>query len=284
MEHINPCLKKCGECKYQSECPGCRYNCEHELCDIAKCCRDRGHSTCETCTDRTFCPTLRSAPMMYKHRKEKFEAQETAAQKRRENSAVMLKWLKPMFAVLVIAEVVGLFTGTFSDFLAPAALAVFNLASAAIQLLHAYFLGRMKPVCVRYGDAAKFLMISALLSAVLIPVKLVGGIAVTVVGIVTGIAGLAVNIRAVYSEYHAHSDAIVDFDPYLAEGWEKLWKWQIGTMAVIFGGTVLVPMLGILMLLLMLAASVASLIIEIVELVYIRRMISQFEWNTEADG
>jgi len=282
MEHINPCLKKCGECKYQSECPGCRYNCEHELCDIAKCCRDRGHSTCETCTDRTFCPTLRSAPMMYKHRKEKLEVQETAAQKRRENSAVMLKWLKPMFVLLVIAEVVGLFSDTLSKFIAPAAVMVFSLALVVTQFLHAYFLHNMKNVCSRYGDAAKFMLIAAVLGIA----QLFGnipGTALSVIAVIIGAVGLVMMLISVYHEYHAHSDAVVDYDGDLAECWEKLWKWKIGTMIAMFGGAVFVPMFGLLVLILMFAASIASIVIEIAELVYIRRMISQFEWNNDGN-
>jgi len=81
------CLKSCAECqmKEQLNCPGCYQGPGERFkgdCALKKCCVGRGHETCETCTERTFCPTLRSAPMMPKYRREKEEAFPKAKRKK----------------------------------------------------------------------------------------------------------------------------------------------------------------------------------------------------------
>lgn len=58
------CGKLCEECQYKEmlQCPGCKegpgkaWNCE---CELAKCCRDKGHQNCTTCSYSTSCGKLR---------------------------------------------------------------------------------------------------------------------------------------------------------------------------------------------------------------------------------
>ena len=279
MEHMNPCLKNCGECKYQSECPGCRFNCEHGLCEIAKCASDRGHTACDTCTDRTFCPTLRSAPMMFRHRKEKAEAEAMAKEKRKADAEVMLRWLKPMFTVLLVGYIFGFIAGLLPDIVPPAVRYVTSGITAVFQILHAYYLKKLDSVKSRYGTAAKFLFIAALINIAVNLLTIPGSTALNILGLAVNVVSSVMLLMSVYHEYNTHSDAVVDFDGELAEKWEKLWKWKIGAIIASILASVLSFILGLLAALVILGAVAVEFVIDILALVYLKRMICAVEWD-----
>jgi hypothetical protein len=74
----------------------------------------------------------------------------------------------------------------------------------------------------------------------------------------------------IYHTYNAHSWVTAEADPELSDNWEKLWKWEVITLA----GTLCSPILavlGLLGVLVLLALLVFSVIVDVLALVYLRR-------------
>lgn len=58
------CGKNCETCAYRENlnCPGCQSGPDRSIsaqCELAQCCRTKGHEVCETCGFHDTCRTLR---------------------------------------------------------------------------------------------------------------------------------------------------------------------------------------------------------------------------------
>ena len=73
----NCCGKDCESCTVREaeQCPGCRHIADFGECEIVSCCKDKGHESCSTCTQQTWCPTVQKSISMPKYRREKADAE-----------------------------------------------------------------------------------------------------------------------------------------------------------------------------------------------------------------
>ena len=60
------CGKNCDDCSYKisEQCPGCMEGPGHQTygaCDLARCCRDKGHEKCDTCRFNYDCYLLKDS-------------------------------------------------------------------------------------------------------------------------------------------------------------------------------------------------------------------------------
>lgn len=274
----NYCGKDCETCAVREaeQCPGCRHIADFGECEIASCCKDKGHESCSTCTQRTWCPTVRKAVSMPKYRREKAEAEAETNRRNREIAGLMVKWCVPLFWILLILEGIGLVETLFEKL--SAIMLVFHGASELLYLLEAFFLYKMRPAADRYGKAALFTMLTAVFSG--ISGFLSSGDTAQILTILIALPGAIFSYLAVYHTYNAHSDAVTDADGELAEKWEKLWKWTIYALVGMFLAVPVAALLGILGLLVVM---IATVVCGVLKLVYLHRMIEIFRWYLDED-
>lgn len=272
----NYCGKDCETCAVREaeQCSGCRHIADFGECEIASCCKEKGHECCSTCTQRTWCPTVRKAVSMPKYRREKAEAEAETSRRNRKVAGIMVKWCVPLFWILLILEGVGLMESLFEK--APTILLFFNGATILLYLLEAFCLYKMRPAADRYGKAALYTMLTAVFSGISGFLSL-GNIA-QILTILIALPGAILSYLAVYHTYNAHSNAVTDADGELAEKWEKLWKWTIYALVGMFLAVPAAALLGVLGLLLLLVAMVVTAICGVLKLVYLYRMIGIFRW------
>ncbi len=277
----NYCGKDCETCAVREaeQCQGCRHIADFGECEIASCCKDKGHESCSTCTQRTWCPTVRKAVSMPKYRREKTEAEAEINRRNREIAGLMVKWCVPLFWILLILEGMGLMDTLFEK--VPVMQLVLNSAAILLYLLETFFLYKMRPASERYGKAALFTMLTAVFSG--ISGFLSSGDTAQILTILIALPGAIFSYLAVYHTYNAHSDAVTDADGELAEKWEKLWKWTIYALIGMFLAVPVSAVLGILGLLLLLAVMAATVICGVLKLVYLYRMIEVFRWYLDED-
>ena len=118
------CGKNCTECaqKESLNCQGCKTGPGRQFggaCELAKCVRDKGHETCETCGFKGSCGTLRSRDSMPDYRRRKIEAEETRKAAIAKRAPVLDKWLWILFWLFIPSEIGGLMANeTIVEFLA----------------------------------------------------------------------------------------------------------------------------------------------------------------------
>ena len=65
--------------------------------------------------------------------------------------------------------------------------------------------------------------------------------------------------------------------------WEKLWKWTIYALVGMFLAVPVSSLLGLIGLLLLLAAMIAAVVCGVLNLIYLHRMIEAFRWYLDRE-
>ena len=100
------CGKTCAECiqKETMNCFGCKTGPGSQYggdCELAKCCRSKGHQECTTCGFNGNCGTLRGKDSMPEYRIKRMEAEKNRAAAIAKRASVMGKWLWILFWLII---------------------------------------------------------------------------------------------------------------------------------------------------------------------------------------
>ncbi|MBQ8187370.1 MAG: DUF3795 domain-containing protein [Clostridia bacterium] len=274
----NPCGKNCEECAVREEisCGGCPSVVSDAGCGIAECASKNNHESCATCTMRPTCPTYRQAPSMPARRR---EAEEEARQKRErltENAKICGKWMRMMFWLMIVLIPVGLAEDVTGSF--PAVHLIVEGIIAACNLLTAFCLWKMQKAEKRYRTAALLHGGGILLDSIAAVVFDVIFPDAAVLRLILTVPAAVMLIAAAYQTYTAHSWVTAEADRELSDNWERLWKWEIITIAGVLCSPVL-AFFGLLGILAVFAVLVFTVIVDVLAIVYLWRSAELFrEW------
>ena len=283
------CGKDCGSCPQREtmNCPGCKTGPGAVWpgeCELAKCCRDRGHETCGTCTQQKACGLWSRQEEMPARRRERreFEARKLADQEVRkkalaEDAAVLARWLWPLFWLIVPGTIAGLMSDdTLSAYwpglVIPGEILGF-LCTVAYGLL-LLSLARVNGGYRAAGVCTLFVAVAGIIIQSLgggDPRNVERGIAL----ILTLLAGVAALVGE-YTECTSHAEALEPVDLELSGKWRRLWKWYIGTYLGSVGSIVVVMIFGPLGLLVMLASIIGMMVVALLKLGYLWRTAKTF--------
>lgn len=273
------CGKCCAECaqKEALNCPGCRPGPGRQVsgdCTLARCCRDKGHETCESCIFRGNCNKLmgREHVPEYRLKKVEAEAQEKAAIAQR--TPILGKWLWVIFWLIIPSTIASLMTNDTIASYFPALYLPGQILNAAISIAYGVILIKLADLEERYRTAGRYGLIAGLVSAVLAIITGAGDPPAWTLLITLPAAIIA--IIGEYNECLAHSAVLTGVNNNLSEEWLNLWKWYIGSYAAMLVSLLLVLIIPILGLLVILAASIVMIIIGILKLVYLYRTAKAF--------
>ena len=90
------------------------------------------------------------------------------------------------------------------------------------------------------------------------------------------IVTIVVDMLGEYYEFMGHTDVLCDVDTVLSDKWFNLWKWYLGTFLCIISGTVLAVILPLIGLLVVLAATVGTLVVNVLKIVYLYKTAKAF--------
>ena len=267
---LNLCGKSCEECTYREHlnCPGCAA--VRGECEIAVCCRDKGHEACGTCSYQETCIKLRNKGLQPERRERRRELEQKKQEAQAAKDAALYrrapifgKWIWYLFILTLANNVVSILLGDGMARLE-------EILSLAFLFVYAAILLKMAVEERRYRVAALCTIVSGAISTV-------GTLAIgedTGWFLLFAIPAAVIGLYGEYQEYYAHADAVEDFDQALAEKWRKLWMW----MALAMGGTIL----GILTLVIVIgvfiaiAASVAMVAVAVMKIIYLYRTAKLF--------
>lgn len=271
------CGKSCAECTYKEElsCPGCQAGPgkpHYAECDLAQCCQDKCHETCETCQLQPHCGKLRGKERIPEYRIKSREAERANLEKLAKRAPVLGKWLWVLFWLVIPSTVASLMTNEDIMAALPALFVPGTVLQAVTLLVHVFALWQLGKLEERYKTAA---------------VCALAGIVTTLASLLTGgenegwtllitIPAAIVIMVGKYNEFTAHSIVLQGMDYELSNKWSNLWKWYIGCYGAILGCILLVIIAPVLGLLVMLAALVGLIVVGIVEMVYLYKTAKQF--------
>lgn len=273
------CGKNCEECasKEALNCPGCKSGPGSAWsgdCEIAKCRKDKGHETCETCSYNTGCYTLRKKDGMPEARLQKRAAEAERKEQTARSAAFFGKWLWILFLMAVSGAIAGLIGAETVAVWFPALLLPGQILETAYNLAYGLILLKLAVENDRYRTAGICCLIGAGIAAIVAVIS--GGGEVPGWTLVFTLPATVVSFVGEYHEYMGHSEALRDADPAQSEQWRKLWKWYIGSFAALVGSIIVILIVPILGVLVVLAAAIAVLAISIMKLVYLYRAAKLF--------
>lgn len=268
------CGKNCAECTYREgmNCPGCKvgpgkqYGCD---CDLAKCCRDKGHETCGTCGLRGTCAIYYNRDRKPEYRQKRTESQNRLAAAIAQRAPLLGKWLWVLFWLFIPSNIASLMTNENIAGLIPGIYQIGGFLSAACTVAYGVILIQLTSVEVRYRTAGICYLVGGVVQ--ILAACISAGVQIPAVVTLLALPSGIVALVAMYQEFTAHSQVLLGVDHDLSEKWTTLWKWNIGVYAALIGIVVLSLLIPILGVLLLIAAAIAMIVVSILKLVYLYR-------------
>lgn len=273
------CGKNCAECTRKESliCPGCKAGPGRQFggdCELAKCVRDKGHETCETCIFKGNCGTLRNRDFIPDYRIKRLEAEERRKAAIARKAPVLGKWLWIIFWLIIPGTIGSLMANKTVVELIPALSIPGQLLNAITSVTYGAILLKLGSQDDSYRTAGICGLIAGLSS---VGAAVINGAAEGATWILLfTIPAAIVALVGEYHEYMAHAAVLRDVDYALSENWETLWKWYIGLFAAMIGSIIVMLIIPILGAIAILAAAVGTVIVSIQKLVYLYRTAKIF--------
>jgi hypothetical protein len=273
------CGKSCAECtqKEALNCPGCKIGPGRQFggeCELAQCCRGKGHEVCDTCGFKGNCGTLRSRDYQSENRKRKFESELRQKEAIAKRVPILGKWLWILFWLIVPATIAGIMGIKNVMDVAPGVYMTGQILKAVCAIAYGAILFKLSTEEDRYRTAGICALVSAAASVLVIVIF--GAAKAPTWSLIITLPMAIVALVGEYNEYIAHSSVLLGVDNELPEKWTTLWKWYIGCMLGMFGSIIMMlisPILGIIVLL---GATIGILVVSIMKLVYLYRTAKVF--------
>lgn len=272
------CGKSCAECVHKEElkCPGCRVGPGNRIggtCDLAKCCRAKGHETCETCSFQSNCGTLRRKESVPDDRRRKLAQSEEERAAIAKRAPILGKWLWILFWLFIPAEAASLFGNeTIAQYI-PFLGVLGQVVSGAVNIIYCLILIRLGSAESRYRHAGICALIAWALN--LLAGALFGD-AENVLSLLLTAPGAILALVGEYQEFAAHENALWGVDNTLSDKWGLLWKWNIGSYGALLGCAILILFAPVLAAIVVIGTAIAILVIHVVKLVYLYRTAKAF--------
>ena len=107
------CGKDCEQCAFgrANGCPGCQNGPGGSgECELAQCCRSKGHQSCDTCNFMQSCTTLHNREQLPIWRQRRRERREEEQQRIDRNAQLLGKWLWVLFWLIIPSAIGSLMT------------------------------------------------------------------------------------------------------------------------------------------------------------------------------
>lgn len=272
------CGKSCAACTRREEvnCPGCKVGPGRPFgseCELAECCRSKGHEVCETCGFQGNCGTLRSREHQIDYRKRKLEAKQREQERIAKQAPVLGKWLWILFWLIVPATAAAMMGNNVLK-AAPTVYLTGRILSNVCSAAYGVILLKLASEEDRYRTAGICGLISA--AAGLLLLTLSGGAEAPTWSLLLTLPTAVITIVGEYNEYQAHAGVLAGVDHDLSAKWTALWKWYIGLMTAMAAGVLLLLMAPALGAVAVIVSGIGTIITGVLKLIYLYRTASVF--------
>lgn len=272
------CGKSCAACASREElnCPGCKAGPGRPFsgeCDLAECCRSKGHEVCGTCGFQGSCGMLRSRERQIDYRKRKLEAKQREQERLAKQTPVLGKWLWVLFWLIVPATAAAMMGNNVLK-AAPAVYLTGRILSNVCSAAYGAILLKLATEEDRYRTAGICGLICA--AAGLLLLALSSGAEAPTWSLLLTLPTAVVSLVGEYNEYQAHAVVLAGVDHELSAKWTLLWKWYIGLMAAMLASVLLILMAPALGVIAVIVSGIGTIAAGVVKLIYLYRTANVF--------
>jgi len=271
------CGKLCSACveKQAGRCASCLSGPGRPVvgvCEIASCAREKGNESCDTCTYRAQhgCGKFSRKDDRLKQITEQMEKDTYAYAALLTRAAVLAKWLKPLFWMIVPNVIVSVLPLEAMGNLIPALQGTGQYLSALVTLVYGIIL-----LCIRSCSRGYFFAGICSVAAALI------NVVITVTGggpgaLIFVLPSVVAVLYGEYWEFTTHGKMLVGANDDLAGKWSLLWKWRIGITIAAYASVFLSLAAPIFGMLAVLVLGIGMIVVGVLKLVYLYRTMKTF--------
>lgn len=271
------CGKSCDSCDYKisEQCPGCGEGPGHKeygACDLAKCCRDKGHEKCDTCKFNSDCYLLKDKEYMPEEMAKKTKMELDRREKMSTIGPMLAFWINMLLWTNVPNFIGSLMSDGIASGVPTEIAAIGNLISLAAQLAYVLILFKISVADKKYMYGGVAMGISLGLSVVVICMTFY--LPINNQKVLLAISGVSlvaavVSVVGAYYEIVAHAGVLRGVDNILSQKWIKLWNWTLIMMLLMVGGLFLSVIMAGLASLMVLASTIIAFVVGILKLKYL---------------
>lgn len=273
----NYCGKNCETCSFRDAlaCRGCKSGPGRVFggdCEVANCCRERGHDTCSTCNQNNWCSKQKHVEDLAETRFQKKEWERAKREQFETHAGMLAKCFTAIFWLNIVAFLPDLMGNDFTK--------GFPILHQTGQMISLVFSLAITAVYAIMGKVNRRYRITAACMGVAVVVTFVQSLVTggetpswtLLISLPLAVLGLVCR----YHQYSANSEVLVPMDYALSEKWMRLWKWFVRLTIIMVASILVVLIFPILGALIVVAAAIGTAVISIIELVYIYRMMDTF--------
>ena len=288
MEHNNHgktyCTKSCDNCTIREtlNCPGCMDGPGREIdgdCALARCCRDNGHRTCESCTRSGDCDLFLRRRELPEERQRLREDAAAVREQLTRRAKLMCGRLRVLFWLTIASALFRLLSGEGLLGWDALQLMVIYVIIALIAVVYGVILLGFRHESELFGRSGLYNILSGVLE-IAAAVMLYCDIGLW--SIICSLPAAVLMLFAAYYEYYGYQVTTYDLDFALSEKWNFIKKLSVALKLLPGASLLLMLLLPLIATLLQLAVLVGNIVISVMILVYLWRTAKYFgEYLTE---
>lgn len=274
------CGNQCDSCLHRETlgCPGCKQG-PGKLysgdCELAKCCREKGHQECTTCLRKGTCNQYRTREHMPVYRRRIIAAEKERMATLEKQVPFFRKWLSVLLWLVLPSAIVSALS-VFGNHRVSLMLAVVgNIVGGVCSLVYGIVLLRLASEEAGYRIAGIFTLIGAAMNLLYV---CFGGSSWPVVWLLLmAVFSVIVSAEGTSCEMMSHGAILADLDDTLAGRWISLRNGYLivsALMIVALFAILIAPVLGLLLLL---ASSLGLLSTGILKLVFLFQTVKRLQ-------
>ncbi len=263
------CGKSCDDCSYKisDKCPGCMEgpgNQTFGACDLAKCCREKGHEKCDTCRFNYDCYLLKDKEYMPEEMAKKTMVELDRRENLSKNVPLLALWINVLLWLNVPSFIGGLFTTQTGENVNKQ-LALFGvIITLTVEIVYGVALVKLAEVDSRYKLAGLLLLVSTGLSGFgfFMPVSM------EIPAVIMSLLATVLSIAASYYELSSHGAVLRGIDNVLSVKWLKLWNMTLIMYVLLLGGSFVAAAVASLGTLCVFASTIVAFIVAVLKIKY----------------
>lgn len=263
------CGKSCDDCSYKisDKCPGCMEGPGHHTfgaCDLAKCCREKGHEKCDTCRFSYDCYLLKDKEYMPENMAKKTMVELDRRENLSKNVPLLALWINVLLWLNVPSFIGGLFTTQTGENINKELALLGVIITLTVEIVYGAALVKLAEVDSRYKLAGLLLLVSTGLSGFgfFMPASM------EMPAVIMSLLATVLSTAASYYELSSHASVLRGIDNILSAKWIKLWNMTLIMFMLLFGGTFVSAAVASLGTLMVLASTIIALVVAVLKIKY----------------
>ena len=285
------CGKSCDQCEYKisEQCPGCAEGPGHKeygACELAKCCRNKGHEKCSMCRFDKDCYLLRDKDYMPEEMAKKTKVELEKRKRMIDTAPLLAYWANILFILNILSFIFSFFVSDYVAMALPAVASLSKLIVIIVQVVSIIGMYKLSVTERKYKMSAICLGVSLIISVFSMVLTLFlpwNSEKTQLIIAAISLVATVISYFGLYYEIIAHASVLRGIDNVLGSKWLELWKLTAIMLGLMIAGYFTSPFIAGIASVLILASGMLGFFITISKIMNLNKMAKVFASQIKED-